>query len=119
MLGAIMNLSLTQLIFYGGVMDAKLSFLKSSAANVTGYRIKFGNAETALTQFQDFDLVTGVTWTGAIGNVIVTGLDPALPWYFQAFAINAIGVESTGTNLVNTVAAPSPPSSLSLVALTV
>jgi len=99
-------------------MDAKLSFLKSSSPNTVKYRIKYGNTDTDLNMVADFDALTQVTWSGTIGNVIVPSLDPMSPWYFQAFAVNAFNVESTGTNKVSTATAPAPPGSLSLVSLT-
>lgn len=110
-------LTIVSLLYFGGSMDAKLSFLKSSSPNVTGYRVKYGNSDTNLSGAQDFDLITGVTFTGSVGAVTVTGLDPAMPWYFQVYALNAFGVESTGSNIVNTAAAPAAPSQLSLVSL--
>jgi hypothetical protein len=99
-------------------MDAKLSLYKSSSPNTVKYRIKYGNTDTDLNMVQNFDALTQVTWSGSIGAVIVTGLDPMLPWYFQAFAVNAFDVESTGTNKVSTATAPAAPSQLTLVSLT-
>jgi len=65
----------------------------STLSNLTGYRIRYGTSESALTQ-------TIVINNPSVTTYVVEDLAPAT-WFFAVTAVNSVGSESTQSNVAS------------------